>query len=113
VRAVFETLKEFYGTDAMAFTLTSEELPGVQRSFTTFSQAMAENGRSRVYLGIHWNFDDLQGQLVGQEIARYVNGRPFFSAVPEPAALLVLCGVMCGFAFRRRRILCSGTATAI
>ena len=111
--AVFETLKEFYGTDAMAFTIISEELPGVQRSFTTFSQAMAENGRSRVYLGIHWNYDDIQGQLVGQEIARYVNDRPFISAVPEPAAFMVLCGAMCGLAFRRRRILASRTATAI
>lgn len=100
--AVFETLKEFYGSDAMNFTIISEELPGVQRSFTTFSQAMAENGRSRVYLGIHWNFDDLQGQLTGQEVARYVTSRPFIAAVPEPSSVLVLCGVACGLALRRR-----------
>ena len=30
---------------------------------------MAENGRSRVYLGIHFDFDDLVGQEVGQAVA--------------------------------------------
>lgn len=33
---------------------------------------MAENGRSRVYLGIHFDFDDLVGQEVGQAIAASV-----------------------------------------
>lgn len=101
--ATFETLKEFYGSDAMNYTLISEELPGVQRSFTTFSQAMAENGRSRVYLGIHWDFDDLQGRLTGQEIARYISGRPFIAAVPEPTSAWVLCSVVSGLALRRRQ----------
>ncbi len=103
--ALFETLKEFYGTDAIAFTLASDELIGVQRNFTTFSEAMAENGRSRVYMGIHWNFDDLQGQLTGQQVASYVSGRPFVSAVPEPSSLLVLWSMglscLCG---RRRTV---------
>src|SRR5262249_34768826 len=41
--AVFEVLKNFYGTDQMNFTIGSDELPGVMRSFTSFSQAAAEN----------------------------------------------------------------------
>ncbi len=100
--ALFETLKEFYGTDAIAFTLTSEELLGVERNFTTFSEAMAENGRSRVYLGIHWNFDDFQGQLTGQEIARYVSNGPFVSNVPEPSSVFGLLAAW-GCIVRRRR----------
>uniref|UniRef100_UPI00356739AE vanadium-dependent haloperoxidase n=1 Tax=Novipirellula sp. TaxID=2795430 RepID=UPI00356739AE len=87
--ALFTTLQEFYGTDDIAFELTSEELevllenPELQeaygidlddatRSFDSFSEAMAENGRSRVYLGIHFNFDDTVGQEVGSAIATNV-----------------------------------------
>ncbi|WP_417736956.1 dockerin type I domain-containing protein [Rosistilla oblonga] len=87
--ALFGTLQEFYGTDDIAFELTSEELeilledPELQeaygldlddatRSFSSFSEAMAENGRSRVYLGIHFDFDDLVGQDVGQAVAASV-----------------------------------------
>ncbi|EMI15516.1 phosphoesterase PA-phosphatase related protein [Rhodopirellula maiorica SM1] len=87
--ALFTTLQEFYGTDDIAFELTSEELellmenPELQeayglelddatRSFDSFSEAMAENGRSRVYLGIHFNFDDTVGQEVGSAIAASV-----------------------------------------
>ncbi len=87
--ALFGTLQDFYGTDDIAFELTSEELeilledPELQeayglelddatRSFSSFSEAMAENGRSRVYLGIHFDFDDLVGQDVGQAVAASV-----------------------------------------
>ncbi|MDB5289743.1 MAG: hypothetical protein JWL69_984 [Phycisphaerales bacterium] len=70
--AAFETLKNFYGTDRMHFTLMSDELPGVTRSFNTFSQAADENGMSRIYLGIHWNFDNNYGKATGRSVADYV-----------------------------------------
>ena len=60
--AVFTTLANFYGTDDFDFTLTSGEMPGITRSFHSFSQASEENGRSRVYMGVHWNFDDVEGR---------------------------------------------------
>lgn len=85
--ALFGVLQEFYGTDEISFTLESEELPGVLRSFDSFSEAMAENGRSRVYLGIHWNFDDTVGQELGVDIAQYLFTRPFIAPAPEPATL--------------------------
>ncbi|MEN0110597.1 MAG: chloroperoxidase [Planctomycetota bacterium] len=85
--ALFRVLETFYGTDDIAFTLESDELPGVTRSFDSFSDAMAENGRSRVYLGIHWNFDDTVGQALGAEIADYIMSGPFIAAVPEPSTL--------------------------
>lgn len=89
--ALFGVLQEFYGTDDIAFTLTSEELTGAAatRNFNTLSEAMAENGRSRVYLGIHWNYDDTVGQDVGQQIARHLFEQPFVAAVPEPTALVL------------------------
>ncbi|QEF98320.1 PAP2 superfamily protein [Stieleria maiorica] len=100
--ALFATLQEFYGTDDIAFELTSVELeylienPELQaaygielddatRSFSSFSEAMAENGRSRVYLGIHFNFDDTVGQDVGSAIAAGVADE-FSVAVSDDAA---------------------------
>lgn len=88
--ALFGAIREFYGTDDIAFDLESRELeilledPELQaayglelddatRSFDSLSEAMAENGRSRVYLGIHFDFDDLVGQEVGQAVAAEVS----------------------------------------
>ncbi|MEM8945126.1 MAG: DUF6851 domain-containing protein [Planctomycetota bacterium] len=87
--ALFGAIQEFYGTDDISFELESEELailledPELQeayglalddatRQFDSLSEAMAENGRSRVYLGIHFDFDDLVGQEVGQAVAQTV-----------------------------------------
>jgi hypothetical protein len=39
------------------------------RSVTTFTQAQLENGASRLYLGVHFGFDNLQGQLLGLSVA--------------------------------------------
>jgi len=77
--AVFKVLAQFYNTDQMNFTVHSDELPGVTRSFTSFSQAAAENGRSRIYLGIHWNFDDTNGEAVGRDVATWA-----FSHLAQP-----------------------------
>ncbi len=44
----------------------------VTRTFTRFSQAAAENGRSRIYLGIHGSFDDTNGEAMGRQIAVWV-----------------------------------------
>jgi hypothetical protein len=82
--AVFEILREFYRTDAVAFTFVSDEFNGTTagtdgvirpyqpRSFSSFSQAEEENGQSRIYLGIHWSFDKTQGIAQGRAIARYL-----------------------------------------
>ncbi len=93
--ALFTTLADFYETDNIGFTLTSEELPGVERDFASFSEAMIENGRSRVYLGVHFNFDDIQGQELGVDVADYIASRPFVAAVPEPScSVLLLIGLL-------------------
>lgn len=86
--AVFTMLAHFYGGDEMTYTLTSDEMPGMVRQFTSFSQASEENGRSRIYLGIHWNFDDEQGRVLGGDIADYVAAN-HFAAVPEPSAAML------------------------
>jgi hypothetical protein len=50
-------LAAFFGTDNISFSLSSDSLPGVTRSYTSFSQAAQEASDSRVYAGIHWRFD--------------------------------------------------------
>jgi membrane-associated phospholipid phosphatase len=55
-------------------TVTADSLPGVTRSFDSFGAAAAEAGRSRIYGGIHYQFDNANGQQVGGEVAGYVVG---------------------------------------
>jgi membrane-associated phospholipid phosphatase len=58
--------------DGYHFTVTADGLPGVTRSFDSFGAAAAEAGRSRIYGGIHYQFDNANGQAVGGEVAGYV-----------------------------------------
>jgi hypothetical protein len=87
--ALFQVLRRFYGTDRVAFTFVSDELNGVTlgndgqarplmpRSFDSFSEAEEENGQSRIYLGIHWEFDKTAGIAQGRRVANYVFDRSF------------------------------------
>lgn len=100
--ALFRVLANFYGTDDISFTLTSEELGGLTRTFDSFSEAMAENGRSRVYLGIHWNYDDLEGQLAGIQVADFLSS-VMFQVVPEPSLAVLLCTGGMSLCLRRPR----------
>jgi hypothetical protein len=82
--AMFETLRKFYGTDNISFTFLSDEFNGktfdmngqvrpiAPRHFDTLSQAEEENGQSRIYLGIHWSFDKVNGIREGNQIADYL-----------------------------------------
>jgi hypothetical protein len=42
------------------------------RHYVSFSQASAENAASRVFLGIHWRFDQIEGVSAGNRIADIV-----------------------------------------
>jgi hypothetical protein len=56
----------FYGSDDISFSTGSDFLPGVIRSFESFSSAANEAAMSRVYGGIHFRFasdDGLSGGL--------------------------------------------------
>lgn len=65
-------LADFFGTDKMAFPVASEGLPGVLRNFSSFSAAADEAGRSRIYGGIHWQFDNVDGLASGKAIGRHI-----------------------------------------
>jgi membrane-associated phospholipid phosphatase len=79
-------LAHFFGTDAIAFSTVSDGLPGVTRSFTSLSQAAEEAGQSRIYGGIHWQFDNQAGLDSGRALADLV----FFSVL-TPAAAASTC----------------------
>jgi len=82
--ALFQSLRDFYRTDDIAFTFVSDEFNGVtrdnngnvrpfvSRSFSSLSKAEEENGQSRIYLGIHWLFDKTEGIAQGRRVADYV-----------------------------------------
>jgi hypothetical protein len=45
----------------------------VTRSYHSFSEAAAEAGQSRIYGGIHWQFDNTEGLHCGREVGEYVS----------------------------------------
>jgi membrane-associated phospholipid phosphatase len=65
-------LSSFFGGDSDSFTVSSELLPGVQRSFTSFAGAANEAGVSRIYAGQHSRIDHVAGQMLGRRVAAYV-----------------------------------------
>ena len=69
---LFTVLSRFYGTDNVHFTIGSDGLPGVTRSYTSFTQASLENAWSRVYLGVHFWFDESNGLAMGSVIGKDV-----------------------------------------
>lgn len=72
-KASAQVLTHFYGTDAITFTATSDSLPGVLRSFTSLSACANEIGLSRIYGGIHYEFDNREGKASGARIGDYVS----------------------------------------
>jgi hypothetical protein len=79
--AVFQVIRRFFGTDNIKFTLVSDEFNGetfpagsstarplTPRSFKNLTQAESENAQSRIYLGIHWNFDATDGIALGRKV---------------------------------------------
>lgn len=65
-------LENFFESDKMHFTTHSDDLPGVSRTFTRFSQAAYEAGRSRIFGGIHFEFANKDGARAGRMVGDYV-----------------------------------------
>jgi len=69
--AAATVLARFFGSDQMAFSMTSgAPFAGITRSFKSFSQAAQENADSRVYAGIHFRSACSDGIKLGQQIGR-------------------------------------------
>ena len=84
--AAMRVLSNTLGTgDDYAFTMTTEEVERAgpfsekvkmtppTRSFNSFSEAGLEASMSRVYLGIHFRYDSVEGHRLGNAIGDYAN----------------------------------------
>ena len=97
-------LAAFFGTDDIAFTTDTESpflASGTTRSFNSFSEAADEAGMSRIYGGIHWMSDNIDGAILGENVAGYISTN-FFQPVPEPSSVLLFALSSLGFFSRRR-----------
>jgi membrane-associated phospholipid phosphatase len=65
-------LISFFRRNHFDFSVTSEVLPGVDRSFTSFSAAAEEATLSRIFAGVHFRSDLTSGQRLGREVADFV-----------------------------------------
>jgi len=87
--ALFRTLQRLLPVDAAPFEKfsfvsdeynglnrgpTGDPRPRVERTFASFAEAEQENARSRIFLGIHWQFDADDGIAQGHAVADYILG---------------------------------------
>jgi hypothetical protein len=97
--ALFKMMGDYYQRDDIHFTIISDEFntvtvdqngvkrPLMPRSYDSFSQASGENAISRIYLGIHYHFDAVEGIRSGNNIADYIFQNallPLHSPQPTP-----------------------------
>jgi membrane-associated phospholipid phosphatase len=66
-----DVLTSFFG-DNQNFSLTSPALPGVTRSFSSFTAAAQEAGLSRIFSGQHTRLDHVAGLELGHDVAGFV-----------------------------------------
>jgi hypothetical protein len=86
--AAATVLDSFFGSN-VGFTATEDTLPGVTRSFTSFDQAAAEAGMSRIYGGIHFEFSNLDGQTAGRALGEYVISTFDITAATQPPKVII------------------------
>jgi hypothetical protein len=68
-------MRLYFGTDNVNFVVATEDpnpaVQGVTRSFRSFTDAALENARSRVYLGVHFQWDADNGFHSGNALGEY------------------------------------------
>lgn len=69
--AAATVLAHYFGRRT-SFSVDSDVLPGVVRSFRSFSAALSEIRDARIFGGIHFRSACDDGQVVGKAVARYV-----------------------------------------
>ncbi len=74
-RSAATVLAGFFGSDEITFTSESDHLPGVVRTYHSFSAAADDAGISRIFGGIHWPSANLHAQgcgyAIGQQVLAY------------------------------------------
>ena len=69
--ATLYAMQNFFGTDKIAFDITSPRFPSTPRHYDRFSDALNEVIDARVWGGIHFRTADEQGAALGQKVARW------------------------------------------
>lgn len=97
--AAAAVLRAVTGSDAASFSVESM---GITRTFTSFSAAASEAGMSRIYGGIHFDFDNTEGLSCGGAVGEWAATR--YLQVPAPGVAMA-AGVIgfAGWTRRRRR----------
>lgn len=98
-----EVLTDFFATDDITFTTGSDSLPGVERTFTSFSEAADEAGRSRIYGGIHFEFSDQSAINSGASIADFAFDNNMEPVPDVSTFVLAMMSGLCGLAGVGRR----------
>ena len=70
--AAAEVLNSFFRKRDFDFGVTSEVMPGVVRSFSSFPAAAEEATLSRIFAGQHFLFDLTTGRRLGSDVADFV-----------------------------------------
>jgi hypothetical protein len=72
--AASKVLASFFGSDEMAFSITTSTAPGgVIRSYIAFSEAAEENMVSRIYIGYHFRSACRHGFNQGRQVGNWVS----------------------------------------
>lgn len=69
--AAAAVMTDFFGED-FDFTVTSPEVPGVSRSYSSFYEAGAEDAASRLYGGVHFSSTNDESLALGLDIGDYI-----------------------------------------
>ncbi|MBI1367888.1 MAG: phosphatase PAP2 family protein [Planctomycetes bacterium] len=104
--AMAQVLADFFGSDVIdPFTIVSGDpgYSGDARTFTSLSEMALEDAQSRIYLGVHYQFDAQWGLLTGSAVGHFVFEHMMLSlrAVPEPTSAAAI--IMAGLSWRGRR----------
>ena len=69
--AAATVLASYFGQDTV-FTVTSAGLPGVEKTFTSFDEALADVANARVWAGFHFRSSCDVAVALGRQVAGYV-----------------------------------------
>lgn len=92
--ALFQVLRRFFNTGEFGFgepnflfvsdeyngvnrAATGEARPRVVRAFRNLTEAETENARSRIWIGVHWQFDADEGIAQGRRVGNFVFDNTF------------------------------------
>lgn len=92
--AIFQVMRAYW-PDHTRFTIVSDEYNGVNRdadgsvrpllpeTFNSFTEAEYDNAESRIYNGVHWEFDATAGIDTGRKVADWVLQHAFRRMEPH------------------------------